>query len=120
MTTRVLPRSEYGRLGADVMGTLWQRLPDEASVIAIEDEGQIVGSLTLVPVYHAECLWIDPRYRRKGGVMLRLIRGMCSAAKRLGLRGFYASSVDDAMTRVLVRRGGVVVPGRHFTLPVEG
>jgi GNAT superfamily N-acetyltransferase len=119
VTTRELPRTEFWRLAdADELWKLWQVLPEATRVFVVEDDGQIVGRWSLVPVWHAEGIWIHPAYRRRGGAALRLWRAVRSAAKRLGVRAVYTAAQDSVVAGLIQRRNGHLLPGQHFTLPI--
>lgn len=121
MTTRVLDPMEWPRLDDAGAETVWRLLdPAHARILAIEQDGQIVGTLTLITVLHAECLWIHPSHRRRFGVMKRLLDGMWRAAHALGFRALWAGSVTPQMDHLLGRIGGSVVPGASFVFPVKG
>lgn len=121
MRWRVLPVEEWPRLDAAGAETVWRLLdPARAQILVVEDGGAIVGTVTLLPVIHAECLWIAPSHRRAGGVMRRLLRGLWPSAAALGVKALWAGSITPAMDDVLRRIGASVVPGRSFVFPVKG
>lgn len=120
MTSRILPAEEWAKLEEVGAETVWPLLdPARAQILVIEDEGQIVGTLTLMSVLHAECLWIKPSHRRGYGVMKRLLDGMWSAAQGAGAKALWSGSVSDTMTNILHRLGASEVPGRAFVFPVK-
>lgn len=121
MTSRILPPEEWPRLDDVGAETVWDLLdPETAQILVIEDEGQIVGTLTLMSVLHAECLWIKPSHRKGYGVGKRLLDGMWGAARGQGARALWSGSMSDAMTNILHRIGASEVPGRSFVFPVKG
>lgn len=121
MTSRVLPPEEWHRLDAAGAETVWKLLdPSKAQILVIEDQGAIVGTLTLMSVLHAECLWIKPSHRRGFGVIKRLLDGMWAGAKAQNAHALWSGSVSDTMTNILHRIGASEVPGRSFVLPVKG
>lgn len=81
MTSRLLPPDEWPRLTGTLLETVWPNLDRTSSAIAvIEDDGQIVGCVTLFHGWHLEGAWIAPQYRRKVSVGRRLLlaaRAMC-------------------------------------------
>lgn len=120
MTSRVLPYDEWAKLDEVGADTVWKMLdPARAQILVIEDQGQIVGTLTLMSVLHAECLWIKPSHRRGYGVMKRLLDGMWAGARAQGAKALWSGSVSDTMTNILHRIGGVEVPGKSFALLVK-
>jgi hypothetical protein len=121
VTTRVLPRDEYARLTATELATVWPHLPESAQVIVVEDEdGQIVGCWSALPVLHAEGVWIAPDARRKGGVALRLLRGMREVLKDYGVSTVVTGAQDATVADLIVRLGGRQLPGAFYTLPTFG
>ncbi len=120
MTTRVLEPHEWPRLDAVGAETVWPMLnPQRAQILVIEDDGQIVGTLTLMHVLHAECLWIAPAHRLGYGVIKRLLDGMWAGAKAQGFSALWSGSLSDQMTNILHRVGASEVPGRSFVFPVK-
>lgn len=121
MTSRVLPQSEWSRLDAAGAETVWKLLdPDKAQILVIEENGEIVGTLTLMSVLHAECLWIKPSHRRGYGVIKRLLDGMWSESRAMGFRALWSGSLSETMTDIMHRIGASEVPGKSFVFPVKG
>lgn len=120
MTSRVLPYAEWPKLDEVGAETVWHLLdPEHAQILVIEDEGQIVGTLTLMSVLHTECLWIKPSHRKGYGVMKRLLDGMWAGARAQGFRALWSGSMSDTMTNILHRLGASEVPGKAFVFPVK-
>lgn len=120
MTSRILDPSEWPRLDEAGAETVWRLLdPERSQILVIEDQGQIVGTLTLMHVLHAECLWIKPSHRRGFGVIKRLLDGMWAGAHAAGAKALWSGSVSDVMTNILHRIGASEVPGRSFVVPVK-
>jgi N-acetylglutamate synthase-like GNAT family acetyltransferase len=120
MTSRILPPSEWPKLDEAGAETVWPMLdPDRAQILVIEDQGQIVGTLTLMSVLHAECLWIKPSHRGQYGVGKRLLDAMWTAARGQGVKALWSGSISDTMTNILHRIGASEVPGRSFVFPVR-
>lgn len=119
MTSRVLPPEQWPLLDDAGAETIWRLLdPKHAQILVIEDQGQIVGTLTMMSVLHAECVWIKPSHRRGFGVMKRLLDGMWAGARAQGFKALWAGSVSDTMTNILHRIGASEVPGKSFVFPV--
>jgi hypothetical protein len=120
MTSRVLPYDEWAKLDDVGAETVWQLLdPAHAQILVIEDQGEIVGTLTLMSVLHAECLWIKPSHRKGYGVMKRLLDGMWAGARAQGAKALWSGSVSETMTNILHRIGASEVPGQAFVFPVK-
>lgn len=120
MTTRILPVQEWPRLDAVGAETVWPLLdPNRAQILVIEDRGQIVGTLTLMQVLHAECLWIAPSHRRGFGVIKRLLDAMWRLARLDGAKALWSGSTSETTTNILHRIGASEVPGQAFVFPVK-
>jgi N-acetylglutamate synthase-like GNAT family acetyltransferase len=119
VTTRVLPPAEWPRLAGTELETLWPHLDrEQARVIAVEDEGRIVGCWAVYPLVHVEGVWIAPEYRRRGSVARRLLCMMRRIAHGMGAQAVQTASVDTTVTKLLQRLGAVDLNARHFSLKV--
>lgn len=77
MTTRFLPVEEWPRLAGTLLETVWPGLdPASTRIIVVEEDGQILGCVTLFQAWHLDGAWIHPDYRRRVGVMRRLLKGL--------------------------------------------
>lgn len=120
MTTRILPAAEWSRLAGTEADTVWQTLPASACVVAVEDGDQIVGCHVLIPVLHAECLWIHPDYRKRFRVAARLWSAVkAEAVSRFGAMGFQTAAVDDTVRGLLDHVGAIHIPGDHYMVPLK-
>src|SRR4249920_2549593 len=77
---RIIETTEWARLKPifEAHGTPMPSAMLSTAAIAENDDGEIIGMLTLQPLIHAEPLWVDPRYR---GMMV--VRGMFRQAEKL-------------------------------------
>lgn len=122
MTTRELPREEWGKIvetdaGRQVLAAV---NPDTTKVVVVEDaEGRVVGSWLVLQVAHVECLWIAPEHRGRGSVLRRLLSGMTRAARALGVRGVVTHAVLPEVEDLLASYGGTAIPGRAWTFPLR-
>lgn len=120
MTSRMLPPEQWPLLDEAGAETVWKLLdPARAQILVIEDQGQIVGTLTLMNVLHAECLWIKPSHRKGYGVAKRLLDGMWAGARAAHVKALWSGSMSDVMTNILHRIGASEVPGTSFVFPVK-
>ncbi len=118
MTSRILPPEEWPRLPDGA--TVWPLMdPARGQILVVEEDGAIVGTLTLLQVTHAECLWIAPSHRRRFGVMKRLLDGMWTVARALPVRAIWSGALSDTMRDILTRIGGVPVPGDSYVFAVK-
>jgi len=117
--TRLLPRDEWHRLVGTEAEAAWPVFPEGTQVIVVEHDGVIVGCWSLLPVFHAECVWIAPDKRASGSVSRRLWQRMHALAREMGLKAFATSAMDDRIRHLLERHGASELPGRHFVVPVK-
>ena len=123
LSTRVLPTEELSRLVDIQTGTneaIWERLGPSAKVVVVEREGEIVGCHALVPVLHAECLWVHPDYRGKAAVPRRLWIGVrTSAREEFGVRSFATTALNEDIRRLLEHVQATKLDGDHYMVSVE-
>lgn len=120
MIARILDSSEWHRLEGTEADTVWRDIPPAACVVVVEHEGEIVGCHVLVPVLHAECLWIHSDYRKRSSVGRRLWAAVKQEAmNRFGAVGFQTAAVDDEVRGLLDHVGGVPIPGDHYMVPLK-
>jgi len=118
--TRILPQEEWPRLNGTEAETLWPLLdPENARVLAVEEDGKIVGTWTLMRAVHAECIWIAPSHRGVFGVAKRLLRAMREVVTEWGTDRVITGSIDPHVTDLIVRLGGFPLPCQSFILPTE-
>jgi N-acetylglutamate synthase-like GNAT family acetyltransferase len=119
MTTRSLPRAEWPRLAGTELEAVWPYLPAGAEVIAVEDDGQIVGCWAVFPLVHVEGIWIAPEHRGRGSVARRLLGGMRRAARAMGARAVNTAATSAEVAAMLEKLGGVELRGRHFAVTIK-
>jgi hypothetical protein len=119
MTTRILPREEYGRLAGTEAESVWPHLdPKQARVIVVEDEGMIVGVWIAMRVLHAECLYIAPDYRKRSVVGRHLLKAMRHEADIAETGGVWTAANSAEIRLLLNRLGAKPVPGEHYIMPM--
>jgi hypothetical protein len=120
-STRILPVDEWPRLAGTSVGQVWPYLrPMRNTVVVVEHDGEIVGSLVLMQTLHAEFLEIAPDYRGHVAVARKLRAGMTAEAERLGYPTVLASAISDEMRGILAGLGASQLPGDHYVLSVKG
>lgn len=119
MRTRVLPVEEYGRLRGTEAEAVADHLPMTARVVVVEAGDAIVGCHVLLPILHAECLWIAEAHRGKAAVARRLWAGVQRECRELGAPRFVTSAIDDRTAALLAHVGAVQLDGMHFVVPVK-
>lgn len=120
MTTRILPPGEWVKLNGTEAETIWPHLnPFLAQVMVVEDGDAIVGCWILMPVWHAECLWIAPAHRKIGSVARKLWRAMREAVLARGSKTVTTASMSEDVTKLLEKVGAAKIPGDHFVMTFQ-
>ena len=118
MTTRLLRADEWPLVAASGLPALLAWCPpDSASVVAVEQGGQIVGCCAVLHLPHLEGVWIAPAHRGKAAVMRRLVAATFTEARR-GCGWAFAGAASDAMHRVLRHLRGRALPLSLYVIPV--
>lgn len=118
---RALPVEEWMRLAHTEASKVWPHLdPSKSAIIVVEIDGEIVGCHVLTYLLHAECLWIDPRFRGRSSVARRLWEAVKSAARACGARTLVTAAMDPKVERLLAHVHAVKLPGSHFSIPLRG
>lgn len=118
MTSRLLPPVEWAKLDGTEAGPAWRWLPASARVFVVEDDEVIVGCWVLVPILHAECLYIAPAHRRKVSVGRRLLAGMRRLVTSEGAASVVTSALSAEVREMIQHIGGEELPGRHYVVPM--
>lgn len=119
MTTRLLPREEWPRLAGTEAETIWPQLTDAARVVVVEDATGIVGCVLLQPVLHAECLWIAPAHRGRGGVARRLWDALrVTAREGFGVPWVMSGCASKQMAGLLAHLGAERILADHYMVPM--
>lgn len=119
MTSRLLPVEEWPRLDGTEAAEIWRHLdPARTHVLAVEQDGAIVGTWVLMNVLHAECLWIAPEYRGKTSVARRLWTAMQRTARALGVPAVATAALTDDVRQLLEHVGATKVPGDHYAMRI--
>lgn len=120
MKTRILPPEEWYRLKGTEAETLWPTLnPDNARVLVVEENGQIVATWTAMRVVHMECIWIRPSHRGLVSIARRLFMGLREIASAWGANYVWTGSLSAEVTDFIGRFGGKELPGKHYVMPLE-
>ncbi len=120
MRTRVLPESEWSRLPQEWSPTVPHLQPTETQIVVVEDGEQIVACWGVLRLVHLEGLWIDPAYRTKPGVAVRLYRGAMRAVRSMAKGWVLTGASDDDVRGLLDRAGAVRLPMDVYVMPVTG
>jgi GNAT superfamily N-acetyltransferase len=117
MTSRILPREDYGRLIGTDLETAVPLFPG-ARVIVVEEGDAIIGHLMLAPMWHAEGFYVAPSHRGRG-VDTALVTAMHAEARSMGVETVFPAAADDQMAHYVTRHGGVEIPARWFAVAVQ-
>ena len=107
MTSRLLPKDEWGRLVGTQLETVVPVLPEGAQVLVVEDDGAIVACCALYPLWHLEGLWIDAKAATRP--LLDLI-----CTQTVDLTGVVCWAQNPAIEPWLERLGAEWMPGKHY------
>ena len=124
MTSRLLPREDWDRLGGTECAALIGAPPGfPAQVLVIEnDAGEIVACWSLIVRHEVEGLWVRPDCRRKVAAQRRLFRDMMSLARSQGILVLRTAATEDGIAKMIEAVGGSEYDRslRHFVMPVVG
>lgn len=119
MTTRLLPREEWHKLSGTELSAAWPLLTDGAQVIVVEEDDAIVGCWALIPVIHAEGLFIAPGHRKRVAVARRLWDAMrLTATRTFKVDAVMTGACSDDVRKLLEHVGATKLAGDHYTVPV--
>lgn len=120
MTARVLPLEEWPRLSTTesfglTMGDgrqFWQHLPSDGSVqvFVVEDGGEIVGTWSLLQMWHAECLFVAESHRGRSAVGKALLSLMQASIAQKALQGVCTGAQSGAVEMMLQKVGAMPLP----------
>lgn len=117
MNARILPREEWSKLAVTGLHSL---LPDfreeDCKPIVIEENGEIVGTITVLRTVHLESIWIRPGSR--AGVTRSLIREAIKEARKWG-RIALAQSCRENVISILRRMKTRRLDVETYILPLE-
>jgi hypothetical protein len=122
MKARILGFEEWDRLQPEtspenplIPGTS----PHNMAVVVVEDDGKIIGSLSVLRASHFEGLWVAPKYRGNAGIMRSLIRQGTALARVRGESWVFGGAADYRMRDFITRLGGIKVPMDLYIMGLE-
>lgn len=114
MTSRWLMPDEWPKVAHTELGPALALLnPALTRILVVEDGDEIVGCWALMPMMHAEGLWIAPAHRGKGAVLGRLWKALTGQARRMNLATVLTSSMSEDVTAILEARGAKPFPASY-------
>lgn len=120
LTTRLVPRDEWAtKLAGTDLGTVASYLPEETRIIAVEDNGVLVGCWSLTRMWQAEGLWMAPAAARSASVGRRLLMAMKHQAHEVGAQVLLTGAQNEAVRAMLLKIGARELPISLFAWPME-
>ena len=124
LTTRLLPQSEWDKLGdTDIPVILPFTRPEDIQIVVVEEQDRIVGAWAVLRVVHLEGAWVTPEYRGNGVVRARLMQAGLEAAQQwAGDWAMTAAKPDDEHVKHIITKhmGGIQVPMYSYVVPLRG
>ncbi|MGH9452352.1 MAG: GNAT family N-acetyltransferase [Terriglobia bacterium] len=74
------------------------------AVVALNDEGKIIGRVFLMAPVHVEGIFIDPQ-QRNGLLLGKLVERVEEEAKKEGVQTLFAYAADEVMENIIERLG---------------
>jgi GNAT superfamily N-acetyltransferase len=118
MKVRVLGKNRSCLSGLPVpdLGPL---LPSgRVQTVVVEEDGRVIGTMTVALVPHIEATWIHPEHRN-AGVARALRRKTWELAREGGAIWAFGSAGDARAERILGRLGGTALPLTFYLLPLS-
>lgn len=111
--TRLLPPDEWYKLDSKSFFSL-----DDAhtNVMVIEKDGVIIAHWCLVPIYHAECVWVAEDHRGNPVVAKRLLLGMKTMANQVGANIIITTSTSADVSKILEKLEAEKLVGEHWVI----
>lgn len=121
MTSRLLPVEEWPKLAGTLLHPTWQALdPRAARVLVVEDGEQIVGCISIFPVWHVEGAWTAPARRGSISIGRRLWTSLRALWADLGVSEFVCMATTPEGRRLCLRSGDVTpLTCDHFAVRVR-
>lgn len=116
MRARVLAKDEWSRLDGDHIPLLFPYLSkDQADIIVVEHNENILGGITVSRPTHLEGLWLEPEARNPGA-RRALLRGILEGTQD---RYVISCASSRSISGMLERLGGVRMRQEFYTLDLE-
>lgn len=116
LTSRALPREEWGKLSGSPLDVA---LPETASVIVVEDAGEIVGSWMALSVLHLHGLNITADRQKHAAVFRRLLVEMSSLVRSYDATGAFTTAETDEVRSILETYGAEQVRGDGYVVRLK-
>lgn len=119
MIARILPPEEWNAVrGKGFDGMLPLIEPENARVVVVEEDGEVVAHLGVLRVTHLESLWVHPRYRGNAGLGRRLLRKAMEAVRPWATSWVMAQVADNDVCELVRRLGGVRIAADSYAMTV--
>lgn len=105
--SRLLPADEWSKLEhTESFGPCWRQLRPQATEIPVVEKcGQIIATWGLFPFFHAEGIWVDPRWRQNPAVLRHLWREMKQAVTAHGAEAVITNANSEEVRTLLQTAG---------------
>lgn len=115
-STRILPSNEWYKLDSRyIPHEVFDE--DTTNIMVVERDGVIVGSWSLMPFYHAECVWISENHKNNPAIARRLLIGMERMAKELGVEAVITTAASDRVSKILKKlKNAEKLPGENYLI----
>lgn len=113
LTSRVLPRDEWGRVSSVPLDVA---LPDTSRVVVVEKDGAIIASWIALNVLHLHALEVDAEYRKNPAVFGRLMRQMRDVVLAHEATGAFTTAESDEVREMLKSYGAERVVGEGYVV----
>jgi len=110
MIERELPPAEWWRLAGTDLGAITPHLSPVARIAIVESGDGVIGCWGLVPMWHAEGVWIAPDHRGRAAVARRLWRHTRAMSLGLGLPTVITGAGTPSVQALLERHGATPLP----------
>jgi ribosomal protein S18 acetylase RimI-like enzyme len=120
LTARVLPPEEWASklAGTSLAQAIFD--PDNAFVLVVEREGEVVACWAAINTVHVEGIWIHPDHRTHVAVGRLLLRSMFDELRALLVSEVITNADDPAIEAMLRTIGATPLPGTSWVMKVEG
>lgn len=107
MKARLLPlRADMPELDGTLLDPAYKSLsPASDRIIAVEEDGRVIGCSALMAIYHLEGTWVAPEYRGTVAVGRHLVRAQRQLLKAMHVESVYMMARTPE-TSAMVRKFG--------------
>lgn len=120
LSHRVLPREEWERLTGTLLEVAIHALPDDARVVVVERDGEIVACSALFSRWHQEGTWETEDVRGNAAVGRHLVKAIRDEIRAVGASEVLMMATTPETSRLIQGFGPHVrLDAEHFAVQVE-